>query len=64
MIAISVPDIENVTTWRSVAVTTPIAVWFSSAVNVELDVNTGEVVSTTLTILDADPELPAASVAV
>ena len=37
----SVPETENVTAWRSVAVTVPIAVWFSSTVKEALDVITG-----------------------
>ncbi len=48
----------------SSAVTTPIAVTFSSTVNVDEDVNTGAVVSVTLTVLVAVPAFPEASVAV
>jgi hypothetical protein len=46
----------------SVAVTVPIAVWFSAAVKLAEDVNTGAVVSTTLTVLVAVPALSEASV--
>ena len=52
----------NVTAARSVAVTVPMAVVFSSTINVADEVNTGAVVSTTLTVLDAVPVLPDASV--
>ena len=63
VIANSDPDIVNVIVpARSVAVTVPIAVWFSAAVKLALDVNTGPVVSTTVTVLVAVPALPEASV--
>ena len=58
----SVPDMVNVTTARSVAVTVPIAVSFSLTMNVEDEVNTGAVVSVTLTVLVAVPAFPEASV--
>ena len=61
MIWSSVPDTVNVTVCRSVAVTVPIAVWFSSATKVSDDVITGAVVSTTLTVLVAVEVFPAAS---
>ena len=48
----------------SVAVTVPTSVSPSSITNVEEDVNTGTVVSTTLTVLEAVPSLPEASVEV
>ena len=47
---------------RSVAVTFPIAVTFSSTTNVAEDVNTGAVVSVTFTVLVAVPTFPEASV--
>ena len=47
---------------RSVAVTGPIAVTPSSTVYVDEDVNTGAVVSTTLTVLVAVPAFSEASV--
>ena len=49
---------------RSVARIVPIEVVFSRIVKVDADVNTGAVVSTTLTVLVAVPALPEASVAV
>ena len=58
------PDIVNVIVSTSVAVTVPIAVVFSSTTKVAADVNTGAVVSTTLTVLVAVELLPAESVAV
>ena len=54
--------IEKVTAWISVAVTVPTSVSPSSIINVEEDVNTGTVVSTTLTVLVSVPALPEASV--
>ena len=62
MIAISVPEIVKVIAARSVAVTVPIAVSPSSTINVDDDVKTGAVVSTTFTVLVAVPALPEASV--
>ena len=47
---------------KSVEVTFPIAVIFSSITNVDEEVNTGAVVSTTLTVLVLVPALPEASV--
>ena len=47
---------------RSVAVTSPIAVTFSSTTNVAEDVNTGDTVSVTFTVLVAVPAFPEASV--
>ena len=44
VMAKSVPDIVNVTACRSVAVTVPTEVAPSSTINVEADVNTGDVV--------------------
>ena len=55
-------DMVNVTVAKSVAVTVPIAVTFSSTINVDEEVNTGAVVSTTLTVLVAVPAFPDASV--
>jgi hypothetical protein len=46
----------------SVVVTEPMVVTFSSTVNVDDDVKTGAVVSTTLTVLVLVPALPEASV--
>jgi hypothetical protein len=54
----------KVTVSASSAVTGPIDVTFSSTVNVDEDVNTGAVVSVTLTVLVAVPTFPEASVAV
>ena len=54
----------KVTVSASSAVTGPIDVTFSSTVNVDEDVNTGAVVSVTLTVLVAVPAFPEASVAV
>ena len=54
--------IEKVTACISVAVTKPTSVSPSSITNVEEDVNTGTVVSTTLTTLLAVPSFPDASV--
>ena len=48
----------------SVAVTVPTSVAPSSTTNVDDEVNTGAVVSTTLTVLVAVPALPEASVEV
>jgi hypothetical protein len=62
VIASSDPDTAKVTDVISVAVTVPIAVWFSAAVKLAEDVNTGAVVSTTLTVLVAIPALSEASV--
>ena len=64
VMAKSVLDIVNVTACRSVAVTVPTEVAPSSTINVEADVNTGDVVSTTFTVLDSVPTLPEASVEV
>ena len=47
---------------RAVAVTSPIAVTFSSTINVAEDVNTGAVESVTFTVLVAVPTFPEASV--
>ena len=47
---------------KSVARIVPIEVVFSRIVKVDADVNTGAVVSTTLTVLVAVPALPEASV--
>ena len=55
-----VAPIVKVTESRSVAVTVPISVIFSSTVNVDEDVNTGAVVSVTLTVLVAVPAFPEA----
>ena len=55
-------EIVNVTVAKSVAVTVPIAVTFSSTINVDDDVNTGAVVSVTFTVLVAVPAFPEASV--
>tara|TARA_B000000441_G_C21466821_1_gene190550 strand:- start:91 stop:312 length:222 start_codon:yes stop_codon:yes gene_type:complete len=55
-------SIVKVTVSRSVAVTVPTAVWFSSIMNVAPEVNTGTTVSVTLTVLVAVPALPEASV--
>ena len=49
---------------KSVAVTVPTDVTFSSTVNVDEDVKIGLVVSTTLTVLVAVPAFPEASVEV
>ena len=49
---------------RSVAVTVPIAVWFSSMLKVAGDVKAGPVVSLTRTVLFAVAVLPEESVAV
>ena len=57
-----VAPIVKVTPSRSVAVTFPTAVTFSSTTNVDEDVNTGAVVSVTLTVLVAVPAFPEASV--
>ena len=57
-------EIVNVTAAKSVAVTVPIAVTFSSTVNVDEEVNTGAVVSVTFTVLVAVPAFPDGSVAV
>ena len=62
VIASSVPDTVKVTDVISVAVTVPIAVWFSAAVKLAEDVNTGAVVSTTFTVLVAVAELSLSSV--
>ena len=64
MIDKSEPDTLNVILSKSVAVTVPMAVWFSGAVNTPAEVNTGAVVSTTLTVLVAVAELLSLSVAV
>ena len=64
VISNSDPETMNVTSpARSLAVTVSIAVWFSATVKLELDVNTGAVVSTTFTVLVAVPVFPEASVA-
>ena len=63
IVKLSFPEIEKVTVWRSVAVTVPIAVTPSSTTNVDEDVNTGAVVSLTVTVLDSVPVFPDASVA-
>ena len=47
---------------RTSAVTVPISVTFSSTTNVAEDVNTGETVSVTLTVLVAVPAFPEGSV--
>ena len=57
-----VAPIVKVTVSSSVTVTFPISVIFSSTVNVDEDVNTGDVVSVTLTVLVAVPSFPEASV--
>ena len=62
VIASSDPDTAKVTDVISVAVTVPIAVWFSAAVKLAEDVNIGAMVSTTLTVLVAVPALSEASV--
>ena len=54
----------NTTVAKSVAVTLPIAVIFSSIINVDEDVNTGDVVSVISTVLVAVAAFPEASVAV
>ena len=59
-----VAPIVKVTVSRSVAVTFPTAVTFSSTTNVAEDVNTGAVESVTLTVLVAVPAFPEGSVAV
>ena len=51
----------NVTAWISVAVTVPTAVTPSSTTNVDCEVNTGIVVSLTVTVLEAVPSFPEAS---
>ena len=55
------PEIENVNVWTSVAVTVPTSVVPSSITNVDCEVNTGAVVSTTFTVLVAVAVLPEAS---
>ena len=62
VIANTEPEIVNVTVCISVAVTVPTSTVPSSTINVEDDVNTGTVVSTTFTVLVAVPALPEASV--
>ena len=57
-----VAPIVKVIVSRSVAVTSPIAVTFSSTTNVAEDVNTGAVVSVTLTVLVSVPAFHEASV--
>ena len=59
-----VAPIVKVIVSRSVAVTFPIAVIFSSTTNVAEDVNTGSVVSVTFTVLVLVPAFPEASVEV
>ena len=59
-----VAPIVKVTVSASSAVTTPIAITFSSTVNVDEEVNTGAVVSTTFTVLVAVAVFPSKSVAV
>ena len=55
-------DIEYVTVAKSVLVTVPMDVTFSSTMKVDDDVNTGAIVSVTLTVLVAVPAFPEASV--
>ena len=62
IVILSLPVIEKVTACISVAVTVPISVVPSSTINVDDEVNTGTVVSTTLTVLEAVPVFPDASV--
>ena len=58
VIANSEPEILKVIADRSEAVTVPIVVWFSSAVKLDDEVNTGAVVSSTVTVLVAVAVLP------
>ena len=58
------PEIVNSIAVKSVAVTVPTAVVPSSTVNVDGEVNTGAVVSTTLTVLVAVAVFPDGSVPV